>query len=293
MNGARHNSLRENESAKQVLKKLGGDLNFWSYFVSRFQTYPGSSFRYFKKADFARVRRDAQSLHGSLAKLGLPANAPLMLILGNLQTLFEEDNRFALDIERGGKDNILNPEYLSLPKKKFFARQLFTPSNLGYKEAVSFGTGRFPKDLRLYYFVPALVAYTKYLCGEPRWALISRLLSEELHASYSDSDLKRWWAESIEVLTENRYMKLDSARKQLMTAVYMYPWWKRNLDLGLLDRDGAVCGGDSVIKVKDASPLSREEVRYYKTVHRVCPFYSEHVVPVRFTLPSLKKRLPT
>ncbi len=279
----RHHGERTKLPARQELKQIGGDLRFWDYFKSQFPTYTGANFRYSKKAAFEKVRQDAQSLHGNLSKLGISENEPVMQMLRNLQWLFAEGNRFAVDLKRVRRNHLLNPEVLSLDQNEFFWAHLFGAANLGYGEAAAVGSGRFPKNLRLYYFVPALVVYTKYLCGKPRWNLILRLLSEELGFAYKGSGLKRWWAEGIEQLTRKGYAKLDPARKELISAVYMYPWWQRSSRLNLLDKSRNLIG---VRDVKDSNRLSSDEKRYYGVLMDVCRFYVPEGMPRRFALPN-------
>jgi len=279
----RHHGEREKLPARQELKQLGGDLKFWDYFKSRCRTCPGIGFKYSRKGDFAKIRQHAHSLQCSIGKLGLSTDEPLMLMLLNLQWLFAEGNRFTLNLKRGGRNHILNPEVLSLDPSELFWEHLFGEANLGYAESAGVGSGRFPKDLLLYYFVPALAVYTKYLCGEPRWNLISRLLSEELGLTCTDSGLKRWWAEGVATLTRKSFAKLDPARKELLSAVYMYPWWQRCSRLNLLDKSRELMG---VRDIKGNNRLSPEEKRYYGVLSKLCHFYESEAMPSRFSLPN-------
>lgn len=279
----RHHGERTKLPARQELKQIGGDLRFWDYFKFQFPNYPGANFRYSKKAAFKKVRQDAQSLHGNLSKLGISENEPVMQMLRNLQWLFAEGNRFAVDLKRVRRNHLLNPEVLSLDQNEFFWAHLFGAANLGYGEAVDVGNGRLPKDMLLYYFVPALAVYTKYLCGEPRWNLISRLLSEELGFACKDSGLKRWWAEGVAKYTLKKYERLDPVRKELLVAVYMYPWWQRCSRLNLPGNRRDLIG---VRDVKGSNRMSSDEKRYYGVLLELCRFYVPESMPRRFALPD-------
>jgi len=279
-----HYKPKQKLSTRQELVEIGGDLRFWDYFKAEFKANHGGTFVFLRKKDCRKIICDAQSLHGKLEMVGISSRDQLMVMLRNLQLLFSSEINQTAILRKDETGKIELPDYLS---DEHFADLLkYDPCNL---TAYAFPNSskkptKFPKD-SLYYFIPGLVLYTAFLCdGVPQWVLISKLI-EEVGLMYEDKDgsLKRWWAESIETLTNKRYQKLDVARKQLLsTSVEAYLVWKSGGAKGLWDETGVKLErkyqkapiGKAFGKALIYSGPSRdsEEKRYQKIVEDKLPF---------------------
>lgn len=249
-----HYEARQSLSALQEFQGLNGDLRFWtlfrSLFLSRFKDVYAA---HIQSRAREKIVAEAQSLSSKLEDFGFSERELLLVKLRQLEALLNPklDISGILLKDKSGKICLPDIDASWIPLKK------------------SASQGGAPlKNLALYYLLPGLVVYTRYICGKPKWALIARLIEQEFNMECGD--IKRWWAENIKILTETKYQNMDSIRRQhISSSLHSYILLPETSNRAEPQGMQVFAGG---------IPLKGAKKDYSKIAIKLCPFLKKEIV---------------